>query len=736
MVLGFTLINYLFIHCLFVLGSTRLLGEDSAGLESDLERRMDITPPSIPNSPVMPGRLRARLDFWRWLGAGGTVMNWLTLGFVFWFSSPPPFLRKDNQPSCFDPPAQFDFVSHSVRELKARQVIKVWDFEAWGAPHVISPLKVVDKKGGKFRLILDLSSLNDYVLAPKFKYELIDLVPNVFDLGDFLFSWDLRDGYWHIENASETFTYMCFEWLGVVYYFAVLPFGASPACWVFTKVMKVLVRFWRSRGLKVMHYIDDGLGGAQPLGLALSHRDLVVWTLEQAGWLLNYPKSRLAPSYSQVHLGFLINLDPATGTGLKSASPDRSSKLRAKLKEVLARRRSISPRSLLQLAGYLVSLRFVLDPMALLFTKAMYRFVEEVRNAYSYDYRQPLPEGAIEEVKVWLDFYDSWESQPLWLSDPPSWVQAQDASGTGVGGWLTRVGGAVDLQAVAADPCPLVSTFGPLSVEARLESSCYRELYAIYYMFLSHPDLLAGSSITVNCDNQGLYFICKRGSSSSPRIHSLLVAMFWFCYRRDIRWSCCWLPRELNELADQLSRLVDEDDWILSPHYWGLVSLWVAPCSFTVDQFASPSRHLLPRFCSLTAGPGVLRVNCYTLPWADEFSWWNPHPREVPFVLAKVRREGAQGCLLCSGWVGASWWRLVCPDGAHFGPMVVDWFALDNPREAFVAGEGSGVYNRQPPHCPLFVLRLDGARASHPFAPSRAACSQGGCPRCGASQGV
>lgn len=102
----------------------------------------------------------------------------------------------------------------------------------------------------------------------------------------------------HRECRGDLHTYMCFEWLGVVYYFAVLPFGASPACWVFTKVMKVLVRFWRSRGLKVMHYIDDGLGGAQPLGLALSHRDLVVWTLEQlqAGWLLNYPKSHLTPS--------------------------------------------------------------------------------------------------------------------------------------------------------------------------------------------------------------------------------------------------------------------------------------------------------------------------------------------------------------------------------------------------------------------------------------------------------
>ena len=41
--------------------------------------------------------------------------------------------------------------------------------------------------------------------------------------------------------------------------FAVLPFGLSTACYIFTKLMRPLVGFWRGRGLKAIDYLDDGI---------------------------------------------------------------------------------------------------------------------------------------------------------------------------------------------------------------------------------------------------------------------------------------------------------------------------------------------------------------------------------------------------------------------------------------------------------------------------------------------
>ena len=40
----------------------------------------------------------------------------------------------------------------------------------------MSPLKVVPKKVNKYRLVLDLSKLNKYLLFPRFKYDIIAMV--------------------------------------------------------------------------------------------------------------------------------------------------------------------------------------------------------------------------------------------------------------------------------------------------------------------------------------------------------------------------------------------------------------------------------------------------------------------------------------------------------------------------------------------------------------------------------
>ena len=87
----------------------------------------------------------------------------------------------------------------------------------------MSPLKVVPKKGNKYRLILDLSKLNKILIFPRFKYDSIAMVAEVFDLDDWLFAFDMKDGYWHCDLHSDMWEYMCFEWEGdsCVYFCAV-----------------------------------------------------------------------------------------------------------------------------------------------------------------------------------------------------------------------------------------------------------------------------------------------------------------------------------------------------------------------------------------------------------------------------------------------------------------------------------------------------------------------------------
>ena len=43
--------------------------------------------------------------------------------------------------------------------------------------------------------------------------------------------------------------------------FNALPFGVSVAAYIFTKVTRVLINKWRNQGIRIVMYLDDGLGG-------------------------------------------------------------------------------------------------------------------------------------------------------------------------------------------------------------------------------------------------------------------------------------------------------------------------------------------------------------------------------------------------------------------------------------------------------------------------------------------
>ena len=160
----------------------------------------------------MRGRFKVKASYWQSMGASAMVMGWGTIGFTAWFSAPVSYTTKRNQPSCFEPPAHSVFISDSVKELFGRGMSGVWDSRTRDSLGVISPLKVVPKKGNKFRLILELSRLNEYMVFPKFKYDSIKQLTEVFDSHDLLFSAYLKDGYWHCDLHVARFTYMCFEW--------------------------------------------------------------------------------------------------------------------------------------------------------------------------------------------------------------------------------------------------------------------------------------------------------------------------------------------------------------------------------------------------------------------------------------------------------------------------------------------------------------------------------------------
>ena len=663
------------------------------------------------SGPFMQNRLGDRAQFWRGLGASDMVMDWVENGFMAWFGEEVPHMTKANQDSCFEPRAHFDFISASMEALVARGVVGVWD-RNWGEPRVTSPLKVVPKKGNKFRLILDLSRLNKYLTFPRFRYDSITKVPELFESGDYMFAWDAKDGYWHVNLHVDMWQFMCFQWEGRVLFFRQMPFGLAPACWVFTKLMRVTVDYLRRQGLKVLAYIDDGLAGAQPLAEAVRLRTLTVDTLVGCGWLINWPKSDLYLSMTgKEFIGYLISTK-----GVESLEPSKSRCDKFMTAVSLAlKARTVSPRSVATAVGHAVSLRPCLDPVSLLFTRYLNIWIQSVAEEFSWDWRAELSVDAKYELKVWKGWFETWKSRPLWPGGQPEMLMAQDASDTAVGGWLGVFNGecrSLDhkgrehWEGVVDFEQGVLEAAGKLAVWDVVLSSTYRELYAVFFMILTFKDQLAGKWVRIQADNRSLYFIASKGSSSCLSIHNLLVRLFWLCSEHSIRWDIIWLPRELNQWADDLSKEVDQDDWSVDPKFWAVIQSRFGP--FTCDMFASGATALLETFCALYWCPGVSYVDCFSGSWSGGNLWWHPNPGVLGNVLRKVKRDRARGSILLPIWPGALWWRELCPDGRHFGSLVVDWLRLPR-RGALVRGSGSGLWNREWPRTDIIVVRVDGS---------------------------
>ena len=166
---------------------------------------------------------------------------------------------------------------------------------------VVNPLSVSVQSNGKKRLILDLRHVNFFVKKCKIKFE---------DAKSFLqsllarptawaCSFDIKSGYHHIEIFGPDQEFLGFSWVleGVTKYFkfTVLPFGLSVGPYIFSKVIRLLVRYWRSKALSIVVYLDDGISAAQSFSKCEEHSLLVRSDLFKYGFVLNNCKCQWVP---------------------------------------------------------------------------------------------------------------------------------------------------------------------------------------------------------------------------------------------------------------------------------------------------------------------------------------------------------------------------------------------------------------------------------------------------------
>ena len=109
--------------------------------------------------------------------------------------------------------------------------------------------------------------------------------------GDYSLSYDLASGYSHVALHPDSRRFVGLKWKGKYYQYNCLLFGLSTALWVFSKVIRELVMYWRAREINILPYLDDFLFLIIRYDSGCLLAEIVEEDMRRAGLIINRDKS-------------------------------------------------------------------------------------------------------------------------------------------------------------------------------------------------------------------------------------------------------------------------------------------------------------------------------------------------------------------------------------------------------------------------------------------------------------
>ena len=597
------------------------------------------------------GRLRRHLHAWEELEATESVLSIIRVGYKLPLLTIPPSILLKNNKSALD---NCTFVSEAIDILLACHCVSIANSQPW----VVNPLSVSVQAEGKKRLVLDLRHVNPHLYKYKFKCEDICVAQQLLGEGYYLFTFDIKSAYHHIEIFESHQTYLGFQWQyhgkTTFFVFNVLPFGLSTAPYIFTKILKPAVNHWRSSGIKVCMFLDDGLGGNSSFESTKVDAGTVETSLCALGFVLSSTKCHWQPALIQTWLGYVLNMFE----NKLYVTQSRIMNLKESLSTILVKPDRVTARDLSRVTGSIISMSKAIGPSVYLHTRHLYYAIESRQSWESIIF---CSSKVIDELKFWSTNVDSLNGKKL-FDQPQSFysVVYSDASQQGYGGY------------VVSDKEKLIC-HGQWSNSEKVMSSTWRELKAVHSMLLSIGSALNGHKVQWHTDNLNITRIIHRGSMK-PDLQETTEGIVDLCAKYDVIITPIWVPREENQLADYLSKLTDADDWGIHPHIFQWVSSIWGP--FTVDRFATWYNAKCSRFNSRFWNPGCEGIDAFSLNWHRENNWVTPPPNQIVRAWKHFQICKAKGALVIPLWKGAVFWPSLCPDGIHLSKCVTDWVGL------------------------------------------------------------
>lgn len=517
---------------------------------------------------------------------------------------------------------------------------EIWKLRALGvispcahrADQFVSSVFLVPKPNGSFRLILNLKKLNLFLPRMHFKMEDYRCVLRLLQQGDFMCTIDLKDAYYLLSVRSEDRRFLRFRFDSTLLQFNCLPFGLSSGPWFFTKLMKPVMTYLRSRGIRCVIYLDDLfiLGSSQEECRTNTEftRDL----LNSLGFLINEAKSNFTPSQRAEYLGFLFDSTRMTIALPESKRVSLMEKIR-----VCRDSTSLTIRDLAKMTGSLVAASPA-TPYGLLYTKDLER-EKFIALARSRNFESPFTlSDSCHSALAWWQSHLSPEGCPI-RSDCFDLEIFSDSTLKGWGAW-----------------CRGSSAQGIWTREdlERHTSINQLELRAAFFGLKTFARGLSNCQILLRIDNTtAIAYVNRMGGIQLPSLSNLAKELWQWCERRAIFVVASYIPSKENVEADRASRIFKnlDTEWEFSQvRFEEVRDILGHP---EIDLFASRANSKCELFFSWRPDPNALGVDAFTFDWS-QFSLFYAFP---PFslilrVLKKILSDRATGILIFPFWPG------------------------------------------------------------------------------------
>ncbi len=581
------------------------------------------------------GSLKRHCEFWEYIKSNSSILQIIREGYIIPFYSTPPDSFHKNNLSALN---NFDFVCEAIMELFGTGSVVQCDKK----PRVVNPLTVSVEKTKK-RLVLDLTFVNPYVWKEKHKFEDLRTLLQYARKDDSAFMFDFKSGYHHVDMHVNSQEYLGFAWdfrdgQGIKYFkFTVLPFGLSSAGYIFSKVLRELVRFWRDeRKLEIVMYLDDGICVNRTYEEACVASQLVRNDLMTAGLIESTKKCVWQPTSKPKWLGFIIDL-----TDFRILIPEEKlSDIKTFLCEILDDKRKVTRRLLSQVAGKIMALKPAVGNVVHLMTRGLSR---QIALGGSWDGQSQMDLEVRREIQFWFDNISNLNGKDISENYDVKNVIFSDASEKAFAGYI------VNMQGYEAH--------GNWSAQEAVMSSTWRELKAVQLVMESFCDNIKASTIQWCTDCKNVVNIIEKGSRKQ-HLNDISMRIYQSCVKYNINIIMKWIPRTENERADYLSNLLDVDDWGVTEEFFQKMDILFG--KHDVDRFATFYNKKCDRYNSLFWNPQMKALNAFTQDWSKDNNWIVPPVNLVLSVIKKIESMShIRATLVVPSWRSYDFWPVL-----------------------------------------------------------------------------